>query len=69
MADDGDLVGHVICTRAHIGSEPALGLGPLSVRPDRQRQGVGAALVHAALDAWDPALSGPFADAEPFSRV
>lgn len=116
--DNGELVGHVVCTRAHIGSEPALGLGPLSVRPDHQRQGVGSALVHAALGAadaldepvvvllgdpgyysrfgfrlaaqfgitppvagwapyfqarplaaWDPALSGPFAYAEPFSRV
>jgi putative acetyltransferase len=116
--DDEELVGHVLCTRAHIGSEPALGLGPLSVRPDHQRQGVGSALVHAALGgadaldepvvvllgdpayygrfgfrlaaeygimppveawaphfqarplaAWDPALSGPFAYAEPFSQV
>lgn len=117
-SDDGELVGHVVCTRGHIGSAPALGLGPLSVRPDHQRQGVGSALVHAVLGAadaldepvvvllgdpgyygrlgfrpavrfgitppveawadhfqarplaaWDPALSGPFAYAEPFSRV
>ena len=30
-----------------------LALGPLSVRPDRQRQGVGSALMHAVLGAAD----------------
>jgi putative acetyltransferase len=35
-----------------------LALGPLSVRPDRQRQGVGKALVHAVLGAAD-ALGEP----------
>jgi putative acetyltransferase len=35
-----------------------LGLGPLSVRPDRQRQGIGGALVHALLGAAD-ALDEP----------
>ncbi|GAB1818118.1 GNAT family N-acetyltransferase [Herbidospora sp. RD11066] len=55
---DGEVVGHVVCTRAHIDDTPALGLGPLSVRPDRQRQGVGLALVHAMLGAAD-ALGEP----------
>lgn len=54
----GSIVGHVLCTRAHVGSVPALGLGPLSVRPDRQRQGVGGALMHAVLGAAD-ALDEP----------
>jgi putative acetyltransferase len=40
------LVGHVLCTRGHVGAEPVLALGPLSVRPDRQRTGVGSALMH-----------------------
>jgi putative acetyltransferase len=54
VALDGDeVVGHVVCSRALIGAEPVLGLGPLSVRPDRQRQGVGSALMHAVLGAAD----------------
>ncbi|WP_066375098.1 GNAT family N-acetyltransferase [Herbidospora mongoliensis] len=55
---DGEVVGHVVCTRADLGGAPALGLGPLSVRPDRQRQGVGLALMHAMLGAAD-ALGEP----------
>jgi putative acetyltransferase len=52
------LVGHVVCSRARIGAHPALGLGPLSVHPARQHQGVGLALVHAVLGAAD-ALDEP----------
>lgn len=51
-------VGHVVCTRASIDSSPVLGLGPLAVRPDRQRQGVGTALMHAVLGAAE-ALNEP----------
>lgn len=51
--DDEGVFGHVVATRAHVGSEPALGLGPLSVVPNRQRTGVGSALVHAVLGAAD----------------
>jgi putative acetyltransferase len=54
----GDVTGHVLCTRGHVGDVPVLALGPLSVRPDRQRTGVGSALVHAALGAGD-ALGEP----------
>jgi putative acetyltransferase len=54
----GDVVGHVACTRATVGPAPVLALGPLSVRPDWQRQGVGKALVHAVLGAAD-ALGEP----------
>src|SRR5688572_26399030 len=54
VALDGDeVVGHVVCSRAAIDGAPALGLGPLSVRPDRQRQGIGSALMHAVLAAAD----------------
>jgi putative acetyltransferase len=56
--DGDDIVGHVVCTRAHIAGAPALGLGPLGVLPDRQRTGVGAALMHAVLGAAD-ALDEP----------
>ncbi|BFU44582.1 N-acetyltransferase [Krasilnikovia sp. MM14-A1004] len=54
----GAVVGHVVATRARVGSAPALGLGPLSVHPDHQRRGVGSALMHAVLGAAD-ALDEP----------
>jgi putative acetyltransferase len=54
----GDVAGHVLCTRGHVGDAPVLGLGPLSVRPDSQRRGVGSALMHAVLGAAD-ALDEP----------
>ncbi len=50
---DGDVVGHVLCTRGHVDAAPVLALGPIGVRPDRQRGGVGSALVHAVLGAAD----------------
>ncbi len=53
-----DVVGHVVCSRGSVDGTPALGLGPLAVRPDRQRRGVGAALMHAVLGAAD-ALGEP----------
>jgi putative acetyltransferase len=59
---DGSIVGHVICTRATLrtvtGPLPTLGLGPISVAPDRQRTGVGSALMHAVLGGAD-ALDEP----------
>ena len=60
VAVDGDdtVLGHVVVTRGHVGTAPVLGLGPLSVRPDHQRRGIGSALVHAVLGAAD-ALDEP----------
>jgi putative acetyltransferase len=55
---DGEAVGHVLCTRGSVESAPVLALGPLSVRPDWWRQGVGKALMHTVLGAAD-ALSEP----------
>jgi putative acetyltransferase len=48
---DDDVVGHVLATRGWLDplGTPALGLGPLGVRPDAQNHGVGTALVHALL--------------------
>ena len=54
----GQIIGHVVCTRATVDGERALGLGPLAVRPDRQRTGVGHALMHAVLAAAE-ALDEP----------
>jgi putative acetyltransferase len=52
---DGEVVGHVSLTRAWVDAPDrlveVLVLSPLSVRPDRQRQGIGGALVRAALAA------------------
>ncbi len=55
---DGDVVGHVVCSRASIADRPSIGLGPLSVIPAYQRRGVGQALMHAVLAAAD-ALDAP----------
>jgi putative acetyltransferase len=53
-----EVIGHVLGTRGHIGQDPVVALGPLSVRPDRQQNGVGSALMHATLGAAD-ALGEP----------
>jgi putative acetyltransferase len=57
-APGGTVIGHVLCTRGHVGHAPVLALGPLSVRPDQQGRGVGSALMHAVLGAAD-ALGEP----------
>ena len=54
----GEVAGHVLCSRGHVGRVPVLALGPLAVRPDRQRRGVGSALMHAVLGGAD-ALGEP----------
>jgi putative acetyltransferase len=55
---DSKVVGHVVCSPATVDGQPSLGLGPLGVLPDRQRRGVGQALMHAVLAAAD-ALGAP----------
>lgn len=54
--EDGAVVGHAMTTRGWVdapGRDPvlALGLGPISVRPDRQGRGNGAALLEATVRA------------------
>ena len=49
--EDGAVVGHVQLSRAWIGSDPVLALGPIGVLPARQGRGIGSALVEAALAA------------------
>ena len=55
VAEEGEeVVGHVSCTRGWVDAPDrvvdVLVLSPLSVRPDRQHQGVGRALVEGMLD-------------------
>ena len=42
---DGQVVGHVISTRAGVGGHGLLGLGPLGITPRHQRHGIGSALM------------------------
>jgi putative acetyltransferase len=58
---DGTILGHVVCTRAHVGQRPVVALGPIGVRPDVQLGGIGSALMHTivgAADALDEPLIG-----------
>ena len=51
--DDGAIVGHILFTPMTLDADRELkvmGLAPLAVATDRQRQGIGTALVHAGLD-------------------
>ncbi|MFC8302417.1 GNAT family N-acetyltransferase [Specibacter sp. NPDC057265] len=50
-SEQGVILGHVISTRAWVGTSQSLGLGPLAVQPGYQRQGVGSALMTATLAA------------------
>jgi putative acetyltransferase len=54
----GQIAGHVVCSRAHVGEVPVLALGPIGVPPESQRAGIGSALMHAVLGAAD-ALGEP----------
>jgi putative acetyltransferase len=47
----GLVVGHALLTRCRVGAAPALALAPCAVRTDRQREGVGGAVVRAALES------------------
>ena len=49
----GEVVGHVVCSRASMGEAPSVALGPIGVRPDRQGEGIGSALVAAVLVTAD----------------
>ena len=54
VAEDGDrVVGHILFSPVTLnGSDQAmLGLAPMAVSPERQRQGIGTGLVRAGLDA------------------
>jgi putative acetyltransferase len=58
VAEDGDeIVGHVMISEVTLVdgdvARPAASLSPLAVAPDRQRQGIGSALVRAVTAAAD----------------
>lgn len=57
---EGEVVGHVVCSRGTLGESPSVALGPLAVRPDHQRQGIGAALMMAVVASadrvWEPVI-------------
>lgn len=42
---DGEIVGHILFTKAYLGAARALGLAPLSVSPACQKQGIGMKLM------------------------
>jgi putative acetyltransferase len=50
--DDGAVVGHILFTPVQVPDMTTLvvGLAPMAVLPDRQRAGIGSALVRAGLD-------------------
>jgi putative acetyltransferase len=55
--DEGTVVGHILFSHVDLltdhGPRRVLALGPLAVRPDRQRQGVGIELTETGLAAAD----------------
>lgn len=51
---DGEIVGHILYTRAKVVSEtgesfPVITFGPVSVRPDMQGKGIGSKLIRATM--------------------
>jgi putative acetyltransferase len=68
--EDGDVVGHVMFTESGLeGSDTTiLILSPLAVCPDRQRQGVGSALVREGLRRADGPLVIVEGDPRYYSR-
>jgi putative acetyltransferase len=65
------VVGHIAISRARVDAVPVLALGPIAVLPELQRNGVGAALMHAvigAADAQDEPLIGLLGHLEYYPR-
>lgn len=48
--DGGEVVGHCLTTRAHVGTAQVLGLGPIGVLPSHQRRGIGSGLMVETID-------------------
>lgn len=63
--DEGAVIGHVMLSRMEMPAN-TLGLAPVSVRPDRQGQGVGSALIRRAIgEARNKGWSAIFVVGEP----
>jgi putative acetyltransferase len=62
VADDhGTVVGHVLAAAGDLGGRATIGIAPLAVAPERQRQGIGSALMVELLrrlerDRWPMAV-------------
>ncbi|WP_189824722.1 bifunctional class I SAM-dependent methyltransferase/N-acetyltransferase [Streptomyces finlayi] len=50
-APDGSVAAYALITRCHVGGAPATALAPVAVSPEYQRQGAGAAVTRAVIDA------------------
>lgn len=55
-AEHGEILGHIMLSPVTVGTarggpHPYLGLGPMAVVPSRQREGIGARLVRASIEA------------------
>jgi len=48
---DGTVAAHALCTRCHVDGVASLALAPVSVLPEYQNRGLGAAVTRAVLDA------------------
>lgn len=51
--DDGEVVGHILFSPVSLSGFPGariMGLAPMAVTPDKQRSGIGSALVRAGLE-------------------
>lgn len=62
--EDGELIGSIQCwpvelVRGDGAGTPLILVGPVAVRPDRQRDGIGRRLMRKALDVADAADSDP----------
>lgn len=53
------IVGHVLFSRMQVGDTPVLALAPLAVTPEKQRMGIGSALVRRALERARQADKAP----------
>jgi putative acetyltransferase len=49
--DDGAIVGHICFTPVEAGHTTILGLAPMAVLPERQKEGIGTKLIEAGLAA------------------
>jgi putative acetyltransferase len=70
--DAGEVVAHALLSRVILatagGDVPALALGPVAVRPDRQKQGYGSAVVAGALARRNDRLVVVLGDPAFYSR-